>query len=466
MLSIELVRDFPDGVELVVEGVAQGEALEDAERSLVAASGFEGKEGQVLMLPGRLLIGLGADASSDVTLRRAAANAARAAARCTAIATTLPPTAATAEGFVLGAYAFDEYKSGPMANTLESVAVVGGGGARARAALAAGARTAAAVLIARDLGNEPGGKLTAVEFAKRAVALAEPNGFTLDVLDEKAARKRGFAGLLAVNRGSEQPPRFLELTYEPAAPARATVALVGKGVTFDSGGLSLKTADGMIGMKGDMGGAAAVLGAISACRDLGVKVRVRGFIPLTDNMTGGDAQRVGDVIRYGNGTTVEVLNTDAEGRLILADALIAASAEKPDAIVDLATLTGACVVALGSKVAGVLGDHDGWVAQVQAAGDAAGEPLWRLPLVVAYRKDIESKVADIKNVGAGRSGGTITAGLFLREFVGDGIPWAHLDIAGPAFNDSADDGTEPAGATGFGVRTLLQLLKSYRKPSR
>jgi leucyl aminopeptidase len=325
-------------------------------------------------------------------------------------------------------------------------------------------RTAEAVIVARDLGNEPGGQLTAAEFATRAAALAKTNGFTIKTLDEKQARTRGFEGLLAVNRGSEQPPRFLELTYEPPGTPRATVALVGKGVTFDSGGLSLKTADGMIGMKDDMGGAAAVLAAISACRDLGVKVRVRGFVPLTDNMTGGDAQRVGDVIRYANGKTVEVLNTDAEGRLILADALIAASGEAPDAIVDLATLTGACVVALGPKVAGLMGDHDGWVDQIAAAAGGAGEPVWRLPLVDAYRKDIESKVADIKNVGAGRYGGAITAGLFLREFVGDGIPWAHLDIAGPAWNDSGDDGTEPVGATGFGVRTLLQLLKTYRKP--
>ena len=463
-LTVELVKDVPEGAELVIEGVAQGAAADGVDDGLLAASGFEGKRGQTLLLPGRLLVGLGSKAVDEAVLRGAAATAARAAGRCTSIATTLPPTQGTAEGFVLGAYAFGDYKSGPPANKLESVAVVGGGGARARAALAAGVRTAEAVLVARDLGNEPGGLLTAAEFADRAAKLAEPNGFTMQVLDEKAARKRGFEGLLAVNRGSKQPPRFLELTYEPPAKARATVALVGKGVTFDSGGLSLKPAEGMIGMKDDMGGAAAVLAAISACRDLGVKVRVRGFIPLTDNMTGGDAQRVGDVIRYANGKTVEVLNTDAEGRLILADALIAASGEAPDAIVDLATLTGACVVALGAKVAGLMGDHDGWVEQIATAADVAGEPVWRLPLVDAYRKDIDSKVADLKNIGAGRYGGAITAGLFLREFVGDGIPWAHLDIAGPAYNESSDDGTEPVGATGFGVRTLLQLLKGYRKP--
>jgi leucyl aminopeptidase len=464
-LSIELVKEAPEGVELVVEGVGQGASVDGVDSAFATAAGFEGKEGQVLLAPGRVLVGLGSGEPGDAALRRAAASAARAAGRCRTIATTLPAIAATAEGFVLGAYSFGDYKSGPSANTLESIAVVGGGGARAKAALAAGARTAEAVLVARDLGNEPGGLLTAAAFAARAKELAEANGFTVKILDEKAAAKQGYEGLLAVNKGSTQPPRFVELTYEPpGGKARATVALVGKGVTFDSGGLSLKPTDGMIGMKDDMGGAAAVLAAVSACRDLGVKVRVRAFIPLTDNMTGGDAQRVGDVIRYANGKTVEVLNTDAEGRLILADALIAASNEKPDAIVDLATLTGACVVALGSKVAGVMGDHDGWVGQVQAAGDAAGEPVWRLPLVGAYRKDIDSKVADLKNVGNGRYGGAIVAGLFLREFVADGIPWAHLDIAGPAWNDGGDDGTEPVGATGFGTRILLQLLRTYRKP--
>jgi leucyl aminopeptidase len=240
------------------------------------------------------------------------------------------------------------------------------------------------------------------------------------------------------------------------------VALVGKGITFDSGGLSIKTADGMTTMKDDMGGAAAIVGALSAAGDLGVKVRVRAFIPITDNMLGGDAQRVGDVITYKNGTTVEVLNTDAEGRLILADGLIAASREKPAAIVDLATLTGAQIVALGGKVAGVIGNHDGWIDQVRSAGEAAGEPVWPLPLFRAYRKDLDSTIADMKNVG-GRAAGTIVAALFLSEFVPGDQPWAHLDIAGPAWSD-ADDAEITAGGTGFGVRTLLELLRTYKRP--
>jgi leucyl aminopeptidase len=244
-----------------------------------------------------------------------------------------------------------------------------------------------------------------------------------------------------------------------------TVALVGKGITFDSGGLSIKPTEGMISMKGDMGGAAAIVGALSAARDLGVKVRVRAFLPLTDNMLGGDAQRVGDIIKYKNGTTVEVLNTDAEGRLILADGLIAASREKPAAIVDLATLTGAQVVALGNKVAAVLGNHDGWTEQVRNAGNAAGEPIWPLPLWDAYKRDLNSAVADMKNIGS-RSAGTIVAALFLKAFVPDGQPWAHLDIAGPAFNKGGPAGYWTSGATGYGVTTLVELARALADPSQ
>ena len=459
-ITFELVKEAPADAELFVEGVAAGAVPRD---KALAAQGFEGKRGQSVLLDGRLLVGLGDDATSEAALRSAAASAARAAKRCRSIATSLPPTAAVAEGFALGAYTFTRYQSKPQPNRIERVAVVGGGGARARTVLERGARVAAAVAVARDLVNEPGGMLTPSEFAAAAVALGKEQGFAVKVHDERSIAKAGFAGLIAVNRGSAQPPRFVELTYEPTGRPRGTVALVGKGITFDSGGLSLKTAEGMLTMKDDMGGAAAVLAAVSACKDLGVKVRVRGFLPLTDNMTGGDAQRVGDVITYANKRTVEVLNTDAEGRLVLADALIVASKEKPDAIVDLATLTGAQEVALGKKVAALFAGHAGWGEQVAAAGVAAGEQLWPMPLVDAYRRDLDSKVADLRNVTAHRQAGAITAALFLREFVADGIPWVHLDIAGPAFADS-DDAEHAAGGTGFGVRTLLQLLSAYRRP--
>jgi leucyl aminopeptidase len=216
-------------------------------------------------------------------------------------------------------------------------------------------------------------------------------------------------------------------------------------------------------MKGDMAGAAAVLAAFTALDAVRPPVRVLGFLPLTDNMPGGDATRVGDVLRIRNGTTVEVLNTDAEGRLVLADALSLAGEAKPDAIVDLATLTGACMVALGTDIAGLMGNHDGFVDAVRAAADGAGEPVWPLPLPDDMRRQLDSEVADMKNVGAGRWGGALVAGLFLQRFVPDGTPWVHLDIAGPA--DAAEDGGEsPKGGTGFGVRTLLRLLSDFRKP--
>ena len=456
-MQFDLVREVPPRVDLVVEGVTPGDVPKDR---TVTAAGFEGKEGQCLLLPGRLLVGLG-DGNGDDRLRRAAAIAARAAARCRHVATTLPPSQAVAEGFALGAYQFAKYRSKPKPNRIEQVSVVGAGGARALTALQRGARVAEAVAVARDLVNEPGGTLTAPVMADAISEIAERSKLRVKVLDEHAIAKAGHAGLIAVNRGSEAPARFVELTYQPRTASKTTVALVGKGITFDAGGLSIKPTEGMIGMKGDMGGAAAIVGALSAARDLDVKVRVRAFLPLTDNMLGGDAQRIGDVIKYRNGTTVEVLNTDAEGRLVLADALIAASREKPAAIVDLATLTGAAVVALGQRVAGVMGNHDGWVEQVRAAGEAAGEPIWPLPLYAKYRSDLDSNIADLKNVG-GRAG-AIIAGLFLKEFVPDGQPWAHLDIAGPAWTDK-DDAEISAGGTGFGVRALLELLRTYKRP--
>ena len=455
-MDFEFTRTLPDDVDLVVDGFTTKDVPKDA---TVAAAGFEGKQGQSVLLPGRLLVGLGDNGDGE---RTAAAVAARVASRCARIATTLPASQAVAEGFALGSYQFAKYRSKPKPSRLQSVSFVGPSTAGARAAVQRGARVAEAVAVARDLVNEPGGELTPPAFADAIREVATKAGVKVKVLDENAIKKAGYEGLLAVNRGSEYPARFVELTYEPSASARATVALVGKGITFDSGGLSIKPTEGMAGMKGDMGGAAAIVGALSAARDVGVKVRVRAFLPITDNMLGGDAQRVGDIIRYKNGTTVEVLNTDAEGRLILADALIVAAKEKPAAIVDLATLTGAQVVALGNKVAAVLGNHDGWVEQVRAAGERSGEPIWPLPLWSAYRRDLDSTVADMKNVGT-RNAGTIVAALFLKEFVPDDQPWAHLDIAGPAWADR-DDADVSAGGTGFGVRTLLELLRTYKRP--
>jgi len=330
-----------------------------------------------------------------------------------------------------------------------------------RAGIDRGARIAQAVAWARDLVNEPAAGKSPDAIAKLARTLARANGVTIKVMAGEQLVRERLGGVLGVGQGSERPPRFVRLAYEPKG-ARATVAFVGKGVVFDSGGLSLKTAGGMETMKTDMSGGAAVIAAMSALRDLEVKTRVIGFVPLVENMPSGTAMRPGDVLRMRNGKTVEVLNTDAEGRLILADALSIASEEKPDAIVDLATLTGACVVALGEKVAGLMGGDDSWIEQVRAAADRAGEPVWHLPLPAEYRKLIDSEIADIKNISGAGGGGALTAGLFLREFSGD-VPWAHIDIAGPA-RAAADDGYVTRGGTGFGVRTLVELARTFKPP--
>ena len=275
--------------------------------------------------------------------------------------------------------------------------------------------------------------------------------------------------MLGVNKGSDEPPRLIKLTYSPRNPS-GSVALVGKGIMFDSGGLSLKSGEGMMSMKIDMSGAAAVLATMSVLKTTKPKVKVVGFLCCTDNMPSGTALKPGDVITIRNGKTVEVLNTDAEGRLVLADGLSLAVEENVDAIVDLATLTGAVVGALGNRIAGVMGNDDDWMGQVRSAAARADENVWPLPLPTEYRRFLDSPVADMKNIGGtsvlgsgGGGGGALTAGLFLKEFVGD-TPWVHIDLAGPAMAD-ADDSYVSRGGTGFGVRTLVELLDRFSKPA-
>ncbi len=479
-LTITLARTAPDDVDAVAIAAVTGQTTGgDVDWAFLASQGFEAAKGDVRAVAGRngrltFVVGVGPAATVDATVLRYASGAlARAAGRQTSLAVDLlgalapgdstPKAAqAIAEGLVLGGYKFGTFKSDPKPSALRQVTLVGGGGQRVTAAIDRGVVLAEAASWARDLVNEPGGSLTPSELAKRAVAAGKAAGFAVTVWDEKEIRMEMLGGLLGVNRGPKLAPRFLLLSYEPAKPT-GTVALVGKGITFDSGGLSLKPPDAMIGMKGDMGGAAAVLGAMRAIATLGAKVRVLGFIPITDNMTGGDATRVGDVLTIRNGTTVEVLNTDAEGRLILADALALASEQQPDAIVDLATLTGACMVALGDRMAGLMSNHQGWAEQVQAAADTVGEPVWPLPLPAYFKGKLESEIADVKNITSTRYGGALAAGVFLQQFVGDGIPWAHLDIAGPA-DSSEVDGELVKGGTGFAVRTLVELLSSFSKP--
>ncbi len=488
-IEFELDRDEPGDASVVAWGVTTG-GLADLPAGLevsadyLAARGFKGRVGQTFAVPGTdggpatLVVGLGpaGDLGPNV-VRRAGGAIARAARRDRVVAVRLldaiaeparrpAAAAALAEGIVGGTYRFATYKSAPDvdAPALERVVVVGGGGQRLRDQLALGARIAEGVALARDLVNTPGGDLTPEKLADAAVEIAVREGFDVSVLDHDGIVAAGLGGLLGVNRGSTQPARFIQVTYAPPR-ARGALALVGKGITFDSGGLSIKTAAGMTTMKDDMGGAAAILGALSVVKAVNPKVEIRAYIPATDNMTGGDATRVGDVLKIRNGKTVEVLNTDAEGRLVLADGLSLASEAKPDAIVDLATLTGAVEVALGKSVAGLMANHDGWGEQVAEAGQKVGERTWTLPLIEDYRSHLDSEVADLRNIGRPMQAGTIIAGLFLREFVGEGIPWAHLDIAGTAWSD-ADDLDITKGGTGWGVRLLVELARSFRRPSR
>jgi len=470
----------------------------------LARLGFEGRPGEVQALPaddGTVILAVGVGPRDKVdaeALRRAAGAAARAVrarppsrpggqARPAVVAMTLvdaappgqagPAARAVAEGVLLATYSYKEgarlaarHGAGnaergadapaerPVPARIAEVVVVSDDPSAA-AAVAEGVAIGRAVRLARDLINEPAGTMTPARFVAVATEAARVAGLGARVLAGDGLRAARLGGLLGVAAGSDVPPRLLELLYEPpgATADTPTVAFVGKGITFDSGGLSLKTAAGMMTMKTDMSGAAAVVAAMGALAGLGAPVRVLGLCPLTENMPSGTAIRPGDVLQIRNGRTVEVLNTDAEGRLVLADALSLAVEAGVDAIVDLATLTGAVTVALGRGIAGLLGSDETWVGEVRAAAGRSGEAVWPLPLADQYRGQLDSDVADLKNVGGDGSPGTITAGLFLREFVGD-LPWAHLDIAGTARSDS-DDTYITRGGTGWGVRTLVELAR-------
>lgn len=379
-------------------------------------------------------------------------------------------TATLVEGVLYGAYRFESLKSGKLdkeekksnkPKNLEEL-VLAGCGDRLEA-IEKGAGKGMIVgdcqNRARDLVNLPGNHLSAEALAGAAIEAGKRGGFEVTVFDKKRITELGMGGLLAVNKGSEEPPTFTILDYKPKGKAKKTVALVGKGVTFDSGGISLKPAQGMDEMKSDMSGAAAVIATVEAAASLGLPLRVIGLVPATDNMPSGSAQKPGDVITTMSGITVEVGNTDAEGRLILADALTYAKKEyDPDVIVDLATLTGACIVALGHSVAGLFSNDDKLAESIFEAGQSSGEKVWRLPLWEEYDELIKSDVADVHNTG-GRGAGTITAAKFLQKFIDGHKRWAHIDIAGPAF--PAKSGSKTPGGTGFGVRLVLDLLKSW-----
>jgi leucyl aminopeptidase len=368
---------------------------------------------------------------------------------------------AVAEGVLLASYQFNKYRSERKPTTaLRSFILFRPGLSRSSGMVRAvklALDIAPGVSLARDLVNEPPSVATARYLGEQAQRHCRGKGLSVAVWNKKKIEAMNLAGLLAVNRGSADEPRFIVIRYRPAGKIRKKIALVGKGITFDSGGLSLKPAKSMETMKLDMAGGAAIIGAMSRLPELGLPVEVTGYIPTTDNLPSGSAQKPGDIIRYLNGKTIEVLNTDAEGRLILADGLALAAKEKPDYMINLATLTGACMVALGTEVAGIFSNNQTLADALIRSGKESGERLWQLPLVKEYRDEIKSSVADMKNIG-GSYGGAITAALILQEFV-DGVPWAHLDIAGPAFAEK-EMLTSPKGGTGFGVGTLLRFLST------
>lgn len=371
-----------------------------------------------------------------------------------------------AEGILLGDYRFEKYKGkNNEEDAFSGIKALDFLSAKhstsLRASLARAGNSALAVCTARDMANEPGNGWTPAHFADYAMTLAGVWGLKCTVLDKPEMVKLGMGGMVAVNQGSETPPKLVILEYEPAGQSYETILLVGKGLTFDSGGISLKPAQGMMEMKYDMCGGAAVIAAMEAVAREKPAVRVVAMVPATDNMAGGGAFKPGDVITHYGGLTSEIESTDAEGRLILADAL-AYGVEKyrPDCVIDMATLTGAVVVALGHHYAGLLSNNDVLAERILAAGKDCGEPYWRLPMGDVYRKQIKSTIADMKNTG-GRHGGAITAAEYLRHFIDD-LPWAHLDIAGTAW-DFSEKAYIPKGPSGFGVRTLITLLRQWER---
>jgi leucyl aminopeptidase len=471
--------------DLIVIPVASGSEDGGAVRELAAddralvsaridATGYKAAAGKTLGVQSPradiLLVGTGDDRAAE-TFKRAGAKAVAAAATIRAKRLVISAGSGSVakkhfgsvlEGYLLSAYRFDKYKAkkddhyaGPKALVVAGTSLTPG--AATKRVIARTEKICEAVCMARDLINETSKIKTPNYLVKNAKRIAREEGLKCEVWQGQRLVKEKMNGILAVSAGSEEPGALIKLVYKPKKKARGKVALVGKGITFDSGGLSLKPSKSMEWMKQDMSGAAAVLGCMQAVSVVAPAVEVHGFIAAAENMPGAKAQKPGDIIEYRNGTTAEVLNTDAEGRLVLADALCLASELKPDCIIDLATLTGACLVALGTRMAGIMGTDQTLVDALISNGEGVGEALWQLPLVEEMEADIRSMNADIQNIGAGY-GGTITAALFLRRFIGDNA-WAHLDIAGPAFAEKPFP-YAARGGTGYGVRTLLAYLDS------
>ncbi|PVZ08986.1 leucyl aminopeptidase [Actinomycetospora cinnamomea] len=491
LLGAEPGADALSDADALVVGVRPGEGasdpvlvgptsvlgeLADELPGLVALLGGSGKAEETTQVPTRgaigapvvLAVGLGKEPAGEDTagetpdlaeqVRRAAGAAARALhGKAAHVVTTLSGVdlAAAIEGTLLGDYEFTAYKKAPESapTELTRVALVGDGG---QATLTRATTVARYVAAARDLVNTPPNDLYPDAFAQRARTLAEAAGVSVEVLDEHALAEAGYGGVLGVGGGSSRPPRLVRLTYAPAHPVKK-VALVGKGITFDTGGISIKPAANMDHMTSDMSGAAGVVAATCLAAELGLDVEVVATVPMAENMPSGTAYRPGDVLRMYGGTTVEVLNTDAEGRLVLGDAIARACEDSPDYLLETSTLTGAQLVALGSRTPGVMGT-DAFRDRVATLAVAAGDGGWAMPLPEELRADLDSRVADLANVTNHRFGGMLVGGIFLREFVADDVPWVHLDIAGPSFNTGGPHGYTPKGGTGVPVRTIVAVL--------
>jgi leucyl aminopeptidase len=479
--SITIARNAPRSAEAIGLAVGPTGAVPrqlGLTRAALEANGFSGKVGQTLVVPAKdgatfIAVGVG-NSPSDGQLRDAAAAFARAAGKRAHLATNLvdgasdPARAAqcVVEGVLLARYRYVALKNDRSGHQpVESLTLMVPAAAEKAASKGAerGAVTAGAANLAREFANTPASHLSARQFAARAVELAGHHGLAVEVFDKDQLAVLGCGGILGVNAGSVEPPRMVKLTYTPRNP-KAHVALVGKGVMFDSGGLSIKPSGPMTNlMKMDMSGAAAVLSVMTTLKALGCRNQVTAWLMCTDNMPSGSALKLGDVLTIRNGKTVEIHNTDAEGRLILADGLSLAAEAKPDVIVDIATLTGAAMAALGTDIAAVIGSDQSAVDQVKAAADATDEPVWQMPLAKErYRKLLDSVAADMRNIGGPYAGAT-TAAIFLSEFVGD-VPWAHIDIAGP-MNVDGDSGWKSKGATGFGTRLLIDFATGFTPAS-
>lgn len=451
------------------------------EKSLETAieDGFSGRLGQTIVVRPKdrrvaryIFVGLGPESEADLEhVRRAVSAAARLAAslglknlliRPPHIGESAELAQAATEGAILGTYKFTKYKSVPdSVSKLQSIGFIAKDTAEQKQfseGLKTGQIVSSAVCFARDLINHPPSDMTPADFVKVARTVAK-GPVHLKIFNKQQIEKMGMGGLLGVNRGSSLPPYFLHLIYRPSGKATKRIGICGKGITFDSGGLSLKPAKSMETMKYDMSGAATVLALFKALSELRPSVEVHGFIPLTENMPGGSAVKPGDVLKTYRGKTIEVLNTDAEGRLILADALSYACRQDVDELFDIATLTGACIVALGNQIAGLLGTDPSLMKRFQESAAQCGEKVWELPLEKEYLPLLKSPVADIKNIGPAGEAGTIMAGLFLKEFVDENLPWLHIDIASSAWAN-APTPLSDTGSTGVMIRSLLHYLHS------